>query len=269
MKSSFLGGFMNFVYKGNSCYIYYKLKNGKIFKHRIVPKNAAEGIWVNPYMNNPTNNIEEEKVSEILFMNSNDAFAKDEISVKWENISFNTNEKIEMNYAESFFNKTGAAKNNILNQSFNDFEFPINNWFNVNPDDLNNNAYSGNYACTLQPNSLSATYSFSIDSLQSKELFISANCWVKSEPDADVLMVISIENGTTKKVMNTVNIKKQIINFKYWNNVVCYQSFNSLEKGNVLKVHLVNIGQIPISYDNFSVRVEEKIPEDIGTFFIH
>ncbi len=268
IKDSFLGYLKDFFYKGNYYYIYYKLSNGFIYKNRVASKIATEGMWIDPYITLPSNNFIEPKVKEILFKCSNSLLSDDDITISWENISFGPDTNVgRNNYPNAFFGKNLQPANNLLKQTTNNFEFMNEEWTNIVPENMVTNGYTGIYSCTLQINSYSAAFVLSLDSFQNKELLIATNCWIKSGTNADVLIVISVENNSKMQVKNASNIKPQIINSKEWNNVSRFQEYKSEKKGDVLKIFLVNIGQQPLLYDDFTVRIEQRNPVNPGTFY--
>ena len=47
---SFLQRLKSFLYKDEECRIFLKLSDGRILHYKIVPENAADGIWINPFI---------------------------------------------------------------------------------------------------------------------------------------------------------------------------------------------------------------------------
>ena len=257
-----------FLYKGNYYYIYYKLDNGFILKNKIIPQFAGDGLWINPRISAPVNNYREPKVKEILFKTSDPSLTKNDIKINWENISFfSANKDLVNDYANTFFGKYLQFKDNLIGESIINFEYLNKDWSNINPDNFSNDAYNGEYSCTLQPGTLSAVYAINLDTLRDKKLMVAANCWVKPLPGINVLFVISVENNNTRKTFYSKAIKQQLINNEEWNNVSCFMRYKSENNGDVLTVFLVNQGKIPLLYDDFTVRVEQENPINNGTFY--
>lgn len=268
IKKNLPGNLMNFLYKGNFYYIYYKLSNGIVLKNRIVPKTACEGMWISPYISAPANNYFEPQVKEILFKCSNSNFVKKDIKITWQKISFsNEGKNLLKNYPYTFFGKNIPLNNNMLIQSNINFETNNYEWLNVNPENITPEAYMGNNGYILGAELLSPSYSLILDKFQNKELLISASCWIKSKPGADVLMVIELVNPSMKPVLSVTNINKQIINIKEWNNVLWLQKYKNEFKGTELKIYLVNIGKTSVLMDDFNIAIEQKNPENPGVFY--
>jgi hypothetical protein len=53
IKGNFKRNLKSFFYKDESFYVYYKLEDNTIVSKRIVPKNATDGLWINPYIQYP------------------------------------------------------------------------------------------------------------------------------------------------------------------------------------------------------------------------
>lgn len=48
IKKNLPGALKSLVYKGQIFHIFYELSDGRVLSHRIVPKNAARGVWIAP-----------------------------------------------------------------------------------------------------------------------------------------------------------------------------------------------------------------------------
>ena len=46
VRKSFTGLLKSFFYKGEGFFMHYQMEDDSIITHRIVPKNAAEGLWL-------------------------------------------------------------------------------------------------------------------------------------------------------------------------------------------------------------------------------
>lgn len=249
----------SFFYKDDFFYIYYKLSNGMIHKYRIVPKNSVDGIWINPYINNASNNYIEPQVEAILFKCSNMNIADRDIEIIWENITINSNNNKERtNYPLEFFGKDIKYHNNLLIKSFNDLELHENNWTDIDPDNISTDAYSGKFSNYSRQNSFSTTYTLNLDTLLNKKIQISANCWIKSNPDSKVNLVISLENESMNNIWNGVDINNQIIDYNEWNNISNYLEYSNDIPGTILKAYLWNTGNQTVIFDSFEVRIEQK-----------
>ncbi|HYX10098.1 MAG TPA: hypothetical protein VE912_25450, partial [Bacteroidales bacterium] len=80
-NKSFREVLKSFFYKDEQFWIYLKMENGLIHKYRIVPNNATDGIWINPYIFNRNKLFE---VEEIMFKASNQKILDKKLVVDFE-----------------------------------------------------------------------------------------------------------------------------------------------------------------------------------------
>ena len=85
IEKRFLQQLKSFLYKDEQFWIYLKLQNGLIHKYRIVPKNAKDGIWINPYVFNSEKMYQ---IDQIMFKASNQQILSESISVEWEVVDY-------------------------------------------------------------------------------------------------------------------------------------------------------------------------------------
>ena len=109
VTKSLLGSIKSFLYKDEEVYTHYQLENGDLLKHKIVPKNALDGIWINPMILHPENDNIEPLVKKIQFQSSNVKMMSNEIKIEWEFIE-----------TENTLNKSGVSmmKNDTVNTGF-------------------------------------------------------------------------------------------------------------------------------------------------------
>ncbi len=84
IRKNLAGRLKSFLYKGEESFVYYRLRSGSILSYKIVPKNAADGLWVNPLVLNIDDSSAGYRVEAIQFRNSNRRLMKNEIQLQWE-----------------------------------------------------------------------------------------------------------------------------------------------------------------------------------------
>ena len=89
---TFLQRVKSFLYKDEQFWICMKLKNGAIHKYTIVPKNAVDGLWINPYLYMQNESYEVEK---IMFTCSQKNILTDNLTIVWEEIQFSKPHVVE------------------------------------------------------------------------------------------------------------------------------------------------------------------------------
>jgi len=82
---SFLQRLKSFLYKDEECLVFLKLSDGRIMHYKIVPENAADGIWINPFI---ISLQETGLVKQVMFDCSNRKIMLSEFRVVWENFDF-------------------------------------------------------------------------------------------------------------------------------------------------------------------------------------
>jgi hypothetical protein len=104
IKKSFLGFFKSLLYKGESFSIFYETADKKIHSHKIVPKNAEDGLWLNPFILEPGSNYTEPVVKKIKLNCWDERMVKDTYTFEFEEIGFSGNKK-DLSVEEIYFNK--------------------------------------------------------------------------------------------------------------------------------------------------------------------
>ncbi|HRS69587.1 MAG TPA: hypothetical protein P5289_00650 [Bacteroidales bacterium] len=114
IKSSILGVFTSFFYKPSTCYIDYKMKDGKILTYRFIPNNALDGLWVHPFIQHPTYDIIESQVVAIRLRNNNNSAFSNKIKTQFEIITPSQQNVSIKNNAYSVLGKTFQGNSKII-----------------------------------------------------------------------------------------------------------------------------------------------------------
>lgn len=88
IKKSLLGSLKGFFYKGESYSIYYETEDGKIHSHKIVPKNAEDGVWINPLILEPETDVTEPLVKKIKLVCWDSTMVTKDFRITFEQIRF-------------------------------------------------------------------------------------------------------------------------------------------------------------------------------------
>lgn len=250
------GKLKSFFYKDEMVYIEMKLENGLIHKHRIVPKNAEYGLWINPYINNLDNFSDKQKVKAIRFVCSNNSRFTNSINIGWIKISFISKEGLEL-YIPEFWGITEQA-----NYSETFFELDLKNtdtkhWVSVNQDFIINEE-GNNTLIKVPAKSFSPTFTYTCDSSNYGEYFVQSNINLASLQKSlsnDIVFVISTEN-TENNVWDGKKITDQIVSDKI-SNTIFHQSQISLKSENAqLKIYVWNNSKNDIFINDFIVSLQ-------------
>ncbi len=244
----------SFLYKDEQFWIYFKLKNNQVHKYRIVPKNAEDGLWINPYFFDLNESYE---VEQIMFKCSNQKIIENELILSWEKIEF----KDQLNWVNGFF-KDGELKNDsIVFSSSNDFETDrVAYWSRVEPDQFSEESFSGTKSYLSKANSFSATFTLPLDSLPYGNYHFVLDGWIKStsykySKDASFVIVVDDENG--KVVWKGQQIDEQLLDKNYWNHISNKIGYNHQKEGCTLKAYFWNKSDADILVDDMKLLILE------------
>lgn len=267
MQRNTLGKLKGFFYKDEATYVYMLLGNGDFRMFRIVPKNAAYGLWINPLVINPELKKREPAVKKIMFRCSNTAMMKDDIKVEWNKLTFTQKSNHaapgKINPINSFFGITRDTLHKCILLSENNLETQVKYW--SQPSDSSKVMEGSNHLMNLFPDKYSSTFEFPLDSINlesfTDEIIIRANVWAKSQDGAEAVFALDIEKNGESLSMNPVEIQgffhdKHKLNYSTNFSVLKKEMFE--QKGLILKVYIWNTGKVPILLDDFSVRIETR-----------
>jgi hypothetical protein len=267
MQRNLTGKIKSFVYKDEATYVYYMLENGDIRMYRVVPKNAAYGLWINPLITNPENGKRSLRVSKIMFRCSDRHVMKDEIAIRWEELSFSQNQSGNTCVSEkyypvhSFFGISDTSHPATVLTSENTIENESAYW--SVPDTSKISKTDRNASFLLQPGAYSVSFEYNLDSLTANPegYVIRANVWAKAESGAKAAYVISVEKEGESLLWKAVESGDFIHDRQAFNFVTNYALFDDeilREPGLKLKVYAWNTGKKTVELDNFSVRIERR-----------
>lgn len=245
----------SFLYKDEQFWIYLALKNGEIHKYRIVPKNAEDGLWIMPYIYNSTTAYTVEKV---MFKCSHEKMLTDKLEIDWDEVKFGNSSEELMN----FFHIKEFTMDSLIIFSTNDLEKKsVKYWNDVSEDQLSNISFFGSKSNLLKSKTFSSTFTIQLDSLDTSNLKIIANCWVKA-PDYifknKVSLILSVEDKTGSIIWKASSIDRQLIDENKWNNIYNSLVYKNESPNRFLKIYIYNDGEENILIDDFRVMILKK-----------
>ena len=242
----------SFLYKDEQFWIYLKLNNGSLHKYRIVPKNATDGIWINPYIFSFDKAY---TVDKIMFKCSNQSILTNKLTVSWEQIEFNNN----LTCIDNFFNINKSLTDSILLYSLNNYEQSVvNNWNNLSTDQLSDMTFSGSKSHLLKANSFSSTFSFQLDSIPFQNVKITADCWVKSPSyklSNDIKLILTVDDKKGNIIWKGISIDRQLIDKKQWNNIYSFIEYKHITTNCTLNAYIWNTSNKDILIDDFRIMI--------------
>lgn len=255
---SYLQQLKSFFYKDEQFWIYLRFADGTIHKYRIIPQNANDGIWINPYIFN-TNKHTFNKVTSVMFKCSNQQILNQNLRLEWEKIEFSD----RPNYALEFFTDAKEPNDTVYLNSMNTFETLSEElWSQVPDDQINKEDYiSGLQSMVVKANSFSASFSYPLDSLPFTDLKVDVDCWVKSKSytySNNISLVISVDDAAGNVIWKGVPIDGQLIDRNQWNNIFSFINYANNKKNRKLNVYFWNLSKKEIFIDDFRVKISNK-----------
>jgi hypothetical protein len=270
---NFWGKVKSLLYKDAEFSISYQLEDLQVIKFRIVPKNAKDGLWINPLIMNPESKYIEPIVKKIMFQCSDPEIVNDAFTIVWELIGINKNAltaKLDstsypFKYAFLIFGKndSGSEQKKPLFSTLNKFEGNLTHWSFCNTCLFKDDFVSAPYSFKLNPGKYSSTLILDFDSLLNDNkyeyLTISLSAFLKGTIGVKANYVISVEKGNDKIAYFTGKIQEFINDNSKWNHMIIRKNiYNKIPvKENVrLKVYIWNIGNVDLLMDDFKVDID-------------
>tara|TARA_B110000285_G_C15125827_1_gene620188 strand:- start:427 stop:2268 length:1842 start_codon:yes stop_codon:yes gene_type:complete len=246
----------SFFYKDEQYWVYLKMDNGLIYKHRIVLKSAKNGIWINPYLYDVNQKYE---VKEIMFKASNGVILSDFIELEWEKIDFENDSE----YVLNFFNKEAIWKEeNVLFKSINSFELPEDlYWKKLKKNQLSAIGHESETSHIIPASGSSCFFTYELDSLVMDEIKVIADCWIKA-PDYSYLdyisMNISILNDKGTLLWKANVCGSEIIDKTRWNNIISFSKYQNDVPNAILKISILNSSKTDLFVDDIRVFILDE-----------
>lgn len=239
LQGTFRNRMKSFFYKDEETRAYLRTRDGDMYSWKIVPGNAADGLWIEPLILDPRNNRLEEKIEGIYFISSNPNIMRDSIRIVWESYNFSADgekNEINKNHVLQFFSIT--KKDSVA-----EYVFDMETW-------------SESFNSKVDTGSFSSTFSIRLDTLGHRKFFIETHCLVKASKKPDVNYVISIQTDAGVNVWDAIQVKDQLIDNNSWNLVKNHCNYLiDRPVPTLLKVYLWNTGEEEIYIDDFRIRM--------------
>lgn len=245
----------SFLYKDEQFWIYLGLNDGSVHKYRIVPGNAADGLWITPYL---TRTGEQRQVERILFRASGQHLMADSIEIRWETVGWPEGS----GEISSFFGPAKENADSLLLQTRLEPGEPITlNWTGGEQYFSDDAGMDGSPGIRLPGGAFSPAFSLSLDSLNTDELRIQAEGWVKATDyrgRGKVMLVISVDGPEGNILWKGSSIDEQLIDRRHWNHIISVVDFRKVAPGAKLSVFFWNTGEEEVMIDELGVSMWER-----------
>lgn len=240
-NKSITQGLKSFFYKDEQYWILLKTNNGSFYKYRFVPKNAENGLWINPFLVH--DGSEDLVVTEVAIVASNQTILNSDFTYQWEELSFSDENTIN----EFFGRKDYYFKSwpfYFYEQNYSDHTSEWSMPINVTRD---KKELVGEFSSTL---------SLSLDSIPKKNIIVRStlDLWTSNYNLDETQLVIEVKNNETT-YRTTEHIKNQVLNSGDQNVIVGSLKLESIPEGATLTVYLFNPKRHNIEIDNFKVEL--------------
>jgi len=228
----------SFLYKDEQFWIYLLLKNGEIHKYRIVPKNASDGIWIMPYIFNPTTAYAVEK---IMFKCSMQNWLTDKIEIDWEEVKLKNPAEHVMNF------------------------FHLNEFTEDSLSVMSTDSFLGSKSYLLKSKTKVLSFAIPLDSVVHTNLKIAADFWVKAPGYIfrnKVSLVLSVEDKNGKISWKSAPIDRQLIDENQWNNIYNFLAYKNEVANRVLKIVAYNDSNQDVFIDQFRLMIMKGKPSE-------
>lgn len=232
-KGNLINKLKTFFYKGEALFVDLKLDDGREISYGIVESSAKDGIWVNPFIQNPFNNIIEPKVVGIRFRCSNTLMYRSTLTINWEKIGINNSS--ESNAALTLFGKNQSEQKETLIERCFDFEEIANDKF------TNKISHSGSTSNIVPADGFSQGYEFLLDTIWNDSISaidVEASVYYNSYNVKNCVLVLSLEKSEGNDFWES---RKLQISTNDWNYAFIKKRINKIEHGKGLfKVYVCN-----------------------------
>lgn len=251
-KKNLFGRIKSLLYKGEAYYIDYRMTDGKILTYRFLADNASGGLWINPFILNPSDGSNQPVINEIRFRCSNYSMVKDRIELAWQNLSLANNKP-----AKSLFIHSDAANRKIIYQYFNDFETQPGTLSFLNKKLDSSVSFSGNYSEKVSSKSFSTALKIKIDTVWpagAEKIMVEAKLmyWMENNEKTGLVISLSQSDKNFWSFLPLTNRDKQ----KEWKYIFLKKTLekNNQRKG-LLKIYIWNKGKSNVFIDDFGVNI--------------
>jgi hypothetical protein len=265
ITKSFAGRLKSFFFKGEEFYIYYEMEDRQMLVNRIVPKNAKDGLWINPHVLIPENNYMESRVKRIKITCEDTNMVAPKFSLAFESITYTTGDTAKDNNLQKFFfNKYEKRQMHHLSLGLHQADsITDQKWLQsleVIPTTVPDKPGESYY--TLKSLGYTGSYALQIDSIADgpNHMTVRVNAKIKTHKDLKAVFVISHSdaagqtlNWWPRKLNDPAGSAENWSNFHFLWKV----SLNHFKKGHKLQLYFWNADKQEACYlDDVRITIE-------------
>jgi hypothetical protein len=244
------GRLKSLLYKDELYYVYLKSSDGSVLKYRIVPQNAADGIWISPFYLSAGDPASSKPITRVLLTCSNKSLMKQTFSFEWEFFNLKASE------IARFLGKDSVA---VQQKPVSERFVPgLRNprWNSVNEQNIVKSDRDTCKFYRLAADGFSPNLEISNDSIFRRPFRVEVACWVKVCPKAGASLVIEVLKRNNEKIWHGIEMNRQIVDPEAVNHVFSYLDVS--EPPQKVTVYVWNHGKAPIQFSEISVNVRNQ-----------
>jgi len=250
IERNFWGRLKSFFYKDELYFVYLKTEDGSILKYRIVPQNAADGIWITPFYLSAGEQSPPAKISSVLVTCSDKNLIANQNTCRWEHFSLTQNE------LDNFLGKDSIVDKKVL---FSDTLYPDSlksDWETVKNESLIVDKAGGDIYYKISENQHSPVFHMTKKEDWQSPMVFTVECLLKGNkiPKGNLVIEATRQNG--EKIWHGVDIKNQIIDPDELNNVSSFYKFQEVPTD--LTAFIVNQSSAPFLVSQIKVWLQSN-----------
>lgn len=242
LHPTLFGKLVDFMYKGPEFTIEYRLADGRELHYRLVPDNASQGVWVNPFITQLGKTSTEPLATHFRIVCSSSNQVKPEYSVVWQSVAVPANPLTDsIAYAQAFalFGKTRPFEKFMVFESENHMNNAAKDPWHGTPEQIETfRTASGEMACQVPPSGYSHTFIY-VSEIDFGPVNITAQAklWDTAPGSALVISVQHPDGQVTWHAQGpTPDFRPNA-----WNNLSISRKIE-VEKGAEVRVYVMNSG---------------------------
>lgn len=259
-RQTFAGKLKNFFYKSEPYYVDYMFEDSTVLSYRFIPENAADGIWIEPFIRYPETEFVEKSVISLRFRCTYKKLNKKNIEYAFQRMIIDKSKypkTHEFNSASKLFGKIKYREKQAVVRILYDYDqFPP--IINVDDELTGSYYFTGIYSGNIEPGAYSYTLEINMDSLWSKlddqitDLIIDSGFeYFNMNSRAD--HVISLSGSAGKDFWNgkqlKINADKNIEHYSYAN----VKLNRGEHESGILKIYVWNSGNNKLEINNHRI----------------
>jgi hypothetical protein len=262
IATNLAGKLKSFLYKGEAVYLLLRTEHGEIFSFRIVPANAADGLWINPLILHPGSDGPDGRITEILFASSSAGQMHSAIPLTWEAVRPASG---EAGFLDAWLKRQAPAPDASFSSRLQATTLPAGGWHAGDGEADRDVCLTPPASWKTAPHGYSATFECRLDTLpqllSGSLLEVRAGGWAKYPDGAKAGLSVSLEDSTGNIVYASTAFGEFSFSVNGWRFApvtVELTEAASHRPGARVKVFAWNDSSLPVRVDDLCVTLRAR-----------